>query len=546
MNKTIMINLGGSVFHIEEDAYQALKNYLDRIKANFSGDPGQQEIMQDIESRIAELFRDLLGEGRTVVQTPEVNQVIAVMGKPEDYGGSEAPPIEESHIRNRNRRIYRDTDDAEVGGVCSGLSHYLGWDPLILRVSAIVLLLLSAGTVMLVYLILWGVIPAAETTAEKLQMAGEPVNVESIRRKVNEEARTASEKMKSSGARFAQKAERSGRNAARAIGTFVAKVLGVFMLIFGLILLFGILGALFTANLSPLGSWEVSFSQLDTYWLGTPGTAGWLLTGIMLVMAAPCILLIYTGIKLLFGVRTKIRGLGWGLTMLFLCGIGILLWKGARVADAYEQSARLIETYPIETDTLYVAVNTDPYFHQAIESDDREFFEMIREEGGRTIFGEPVNLHFHRAEDNKFRLEIISRARGETKSRAIANAEQIEYGYTLSGDSVLLDPFMALPSGTLYRAHEVEINLYIPGGRTVRFGNNIHRINWHSRFNNSEQTMKENGRWLGWSDTEEDEFGFEIREINMGEDGLRISNRTDDEQTTVPAADPAQAEPANR
>ncbi len=171
---------------------------------------------------------------------------------------------------------------------------------------------------------------------------------------------------------------------------------------------------------------------------------------------------------------------------------------------------------------------------------------MIREDGGRTIFGEPVNLHFHRAEDDKFRLEIISRAHGETKSRAIGNAEQIEYGYTLSGDSVLLDPFMALPSGTLYRAHEVEINLYIPGGRTVRFGDNIHRINWHSRFNNSEQTMKENGRWLRWSETEEDEFGLEIKEINMGEDGLRISNRPDDEQTTVPSEDPAQAVPENR
>lgn len=526
-----MINLGGSVFHIEEDAYQALKNYLDTIKANFSGDSGQQEIMQDIESRIAELFRDLLGEGRSVVQTPEVNQVMAVMGKPEDYGGSEAPPAGASYVRNRMRRIYRDTDDAEVGGVCSGLSHYLGWDPLILRVAAVVLLLLSAGTVLLVYLILWAVVPAAETTAEKLQMAGEPVNIENIRKKVNDDARMASEKIKSSAGRFAQKAERGGRNAAKAVGNVVSKVLGVFMLIFGLMLLFVILGALVTADFGPLSSWEVSFSQLDTYWFGTPGTAGWLLTGILLVMAAPCISLIYAGIKLLFGIRTKIPGLGWGLTLLFLCGIGILLWKGASVANAYEESARLKETYPFDTDTLFVAVNNDPYFHNSIESDDREFFDMIRKENGRTLFGEPVNLHFHHAESDQFRLDITAIARGESMSRAITNAEQVEYGFTLSGDSIFLDPFMALPEGATYRAHEVEIDLYIPGGKTVRFGDNIHRINWHDRFNNSDQTMKKNGKWQRWSE-EDDEFGSETTEINVGPGSIRITTREESRQAS--------------
>ncbi|MBL7944151.1 MAG: PspC domain-containing protein [Flavobacteriales bacterium] len=539
MNKTIMIHLGGGVFHIEEDAYQTLKNYLDTIKSNFSGDPGQQEIMQDIEARIAEIFRDLMGTTRNVVQLPDVNEVINTMGKPEDYGGSgkqeDTPPAGEAHVRNKNRRVYRDMDDCQIGGVCAGLSHYLGWDPLVLRVAAVILLLVSFGTVMLVYLILWAVMPVAETTAEKLQMRGEPVNIENIRKKVTEEAQQAGENIRSAAGKFAHQAEKGSKNVAEGFGKIVTKIVGFILLFFGLGILFALLGSWLTADIKLFSDNNVTFTQLDNYIFGESGTAGWLLAGILLTVAAPCISLIYSGIKLLFGLRTKIPGLGWGLFLLFICGVIILAWKGVGIARLYDEDARITQNYHFENDTVFLSVNDDPHFHNAISHYERDFFDLIKADGDLVYFGEPVNLQLFHTDDDQIRMEIITMANGQTKSKAIASAEEVQYGFTIDGDSISLDPFLALPTEIPYRGHHVDINLYIPGGKSVSFGKNIHHINWHDDFDNTTQTMKRNGKWLGRDDDEVD-LGYDTN-IHINEDGIRISSSENDDSVHVRIGD---------
>ena len=198
MNKTLTVKISGYIFNIEEEAYNSLVKYLNKLKAAFHGTEGADEIVGDIESRIAELFQKKLNEKKQVITSSDVDEIVGIMGAPEDYTDEETSQTNESYTekeegtRNANRRIFRDPDDHILGGVCSGISHYFGIDPLWIRL-AFVLTTLAVGGGVIAYIVLWIIVPEASSTAEKLQMKGEDVNVESIRRSVNESA----EKLKS-------------------------------------------------------------------------------------------------------------------------------------------------------------------------------------------------------------------------------------------------------------------------------------------------------------------------------------------------------------
>jgi len=190
MNKTISINLAGIVFNIDEHAYRILDKYLSTISGYFSEADGKKEIMADIESRIAEMFQERMGKARTVVSEDDVNHVIQLMGQPEDFLGDEATEpekTEEGFESTSSKRLFRDPDDRLVGGVCSGIAHYFGIDPLIIRILFIVAVIFF-GTGFLLYLILWAVIPKAITAADKLQMKGRAVTVDNIKKRVQKEA----------------------------------------------------------------------------------------------------------------------------------------------------------------------------------------------------------------------------------------------------------------------------------------------------------------------------------------------------------------------
>ena len=191
MKKTLTANISGTVFHIEEDAYEKLHRYLDSIRIQFTGSGGSEEIMADIEARIAELLQERLAGMRQVVSIGDVDHVIAIMGQPEDYLGADAteetaalPPGSGGSWTqagtSRRKRLFRDTEDRWVGGVLGGIGAYFSIDPLILRVIYIILLFLGVGW--LIYIILWIVVPPAVTAAEKLEMRGEPVNVENLKK----------------------------------------------------------------------------------------------------------------------------------------------------------------------------------------------------------------------------------------------------------------------------------------------------------------------------------------------------------------------------
>jgi phage shock protein PspC (stress-responsive transcriptional regulator) len=185
MKKTFSVNLGNRVYSIDDDAYIILKEYLDRIEGHFSDQKEREDIINDIEMRISELFTERLGSNKQVITLNDVEDVIKVMGDPLEISGAEEQPRATQERHSGPRRIYRDPDDRMIGGVCGGLGAYLGIDPVILRILFILFLIFGIG--LLVYVILWIVVPEARTTAQKLEMRGDSVNASNIGRFVRDE-----------------------------------------------------------------------------------------------------------------------------------------------------------------------------------------------------------------------------------------------------------------------------------------------------------------------------------------------------------------------
>ena len=130
MKKTLTINLGGTVYHIDEDAYHLLDNYLANLRIHFRREEGAEEIVHDMELRISELFADRLNEGKQVITIEDVEEIIARMGKPEELSGEGNGETSGSEKTKGTtiRRLFRDPDNKVLGGVASGLAAYMGWD----------------------------------------------------------------------------------------------------------------------------------------------------------------------------------------------------------------------------------------------------------------------------------------------------------------------------------------------------------------------------------------------------------------------------------
>jgi phage shock protein PspC (stress-responsive transcriptional regulator) len=186
MNKTIIININGTVFHIEEDAYEILKNYMTDVKRHFLNSADSLEITTDIENRIAEMFSELLAtENKQVIVEQDVKSVIEQMGRVEDfddiYEDNKDPAGGADTYNTSGRKLFRDPDNHLISGVCAGIANYFDIEPLWIR-AAFVLSVLFAGSGLLLYIILWIVIPKATTRADRMAMKGEKLNLQGFKK----------------------------------------------------------------------------------------------------------------------------------------------------------------------------------------------------------------------------------------------------------------------------------------------------------------------------------------------------------------------------
>ena len=333
MKKTLTVNLGGTVFHIDEDAYRLLDNYLSNLKIHFRKEAGADEIIDDIERRISELFAEKLTAGSQVITITDVEEVIARMGKPEDMEAENdsEPSVGNATRTTIHRRLYRNPDDKLLGGVISGMAAYLGWDVTLLRLLLLVVLICGVGTLIPVYIVCWLVIPEARTAAEKLSMRGEAVTVENIGKTVTDGfekvANGVNDYMKSDKPRtFLQKL---GDALVMVAGWFFKICLVIFAIICSpLLFVFGVVfvALLFAAVMVAIGGGAALISMFPTFDVILPTSplsaivmyiAGILLVGI------PLVSLVWAIFSRIFKWQPMASGLKWTLVILWIVSAAV-------------------------------------------------------------------------------------------------------------------------------------------------------------------------------------------------------------------------------
>lgn len=318
------------MFHIDEDAYNLLYNYLFNLRAHFRREPGAEEIVHDMEQRVAELFADRLAEGRQVVTIGDVEAVIARMGRPDDLPGGEAPAGGKAA-----RRLFRDPDDKVLGGVASGLSAYLGWDATWTRLGLVALFLLvpsASAASAAAYVLAWFIIPQARTAAEKLAMRGEAVNLGNIGRTVVDGYERANSYVRSGRPRGLLR--RAGEGLVAAAG-FLVKLLLVLLAVCAAPVLLALLAAFFALLLAAAGVAVAVPAALASF---LPPTDYWTVADadstLALVLAVCGILVI--GIPVVGLVHLLMRRFGgWMPMSAGARATFAVLWLAALAAGAY-------------------------------------------------------------------------------------------------------------------------------------------------------------------------------------------------------------------
>lgn len=195
MKKTLSINIRGILIMIDEDAFQKLNTYLDEINKHFKTKKGYEDIINDIETRIAELLQQKLSEKKQVITIEDVEEVTRIMGHPSDFDqDSEENTGNAFHQGHVRKRLFRDIDNRMIGGVCSGLGAYFNVDTVWFRIAFVVALLIG-GSSILVYLVLWIVTPPAKSVSDRLEMQGDPVTISNIEKAFKEEMNELKDKL---------------------------------------------------------------------------------------------------------------------------------------------------------------------------------------------------------------------------------------------------------------------------------------------------------------------------------------------------------------
>jgi phage shock protein PspC (stress-responsive transcriptional regulator) len=473
MNKTVTINLGGIVFHIDEDAYQKLSRYFDAIKRSLNNSSGQDEIIKDIEMRISELLSEKLISDKHVIGLKEIDEVIAVMGQPEDYiieDDSKGEPV--YHAYKKSKKLYRDKEKGMIGGVAAGLSHYLGIDVVWIRVI-LLLFFFGFGTGILAYIILWIATPEAITTTEKLEMTGEPVTISSIEKKVREEFDSVSEKIKNVdydkyGNQIKTGAEKFGNSLSEIVMNIFkvfAKFLGVILIITGVTILFFLFVGIFTLG---TGYW-ITFPWTEFVDAGNFTDYPIWVFGLLMFLGVgiPFFFLTLLGFRLL---SPSIKSIGsiakYTLLALWILATAALISIGIQQASevAYEGKTIKKETLNIlPTDTLQIQFRYNENYTNDL--DDNDNFRFVQDDSkNEVLYSNNIHFEIDKTDEKSPYIQIERMARGKSFNEAKKRAEKIQFGYKLEGNKLILDNYLLTSVAEKFRDQEIAIYLYLPEG----------------------------------------------------------------------------------
>jgi phage shock protein PspC (stress-responsive transcriptional regulator) len=488
MNQTVTVNISGIVFHIEVDAYEELGNYLNKIRSYFKNSEECEEIMTDIEARIAELFNEKVNSDNQVINSSIVEEVVTIMGKPEQYidEDEESTQQQESFSSNRTyntaKKLFRDPDQRIVGGVASGISNYFGIDSIWLRLFFVIALFVGFG--FLLYIIFWIVMPVAKTASDKLQMKGDPVNIDNISKTFKDEADKVSENLKKNGQQYGKKAESAFEaffnflmQIFKGIFKVLGKVFGVIFLIVGTIWLVGLVGMLIGSetiisitsdgvfSFEPSEFLNLIFVSENQYHLAIMGT--------ILAVGIPIILLIYAGIKLLFKIKSH-YSVALGLFIFWIIGVGICGMVGIRIATelTHDETISNVEVIDNAIDDFYITASTEENPGNGILEEKYSIISLDED----SIYQNYIEFDVLKSNTDSMELKIVRSSNGKSIKDATNNAKMISYNYNVVDSSIFLDNYLSTVKENKIRGQQVRVKLYLPVGKSIYLDKSLNRI----------------------------------------------------------------------
>ncbi|WP_353184386.1 PspC domain-containing protein [Parapedobacter lycopersici] len=493
MNRTIIININGIVFHIEEDAYEVLRSYMIAVKKHFGHTEDSHEIVGDIENRIAEMFNERIVQGKKeVITMQDVNEVTAQMGSVDDFETEEttAPFTEPSYEMppmSGERKLMRDPDDKVFGGVCSGLGHYFGIESKWIRLI-LVLLFVFGGTGFLLYIILWIVMPLAKTRADRMAMRGEAPNLQNFKRSFQEEMEGLRSNFTGAEAGLRKGLQSAGKFIVSAF-IILAKVVGVLFIIgacVGLVLLlisvfasFGFLGSTTDMAMFPLNVIE-------------PGLRTPMLISALAVAIIPFVALVALIIRVLFNKSAMGRYTGFTLLAGWLIAVGFTTVYATRTLNDFREESTVVEERALELLPAYHLSRNDLTVIK-LSQNQADRTASIRQRAmdrNRNILEGQSRMYMHIARIDSSQGPSIRyeySAHGATYDRAAQRAGRINYQLQQLGDTLLFDSHFNLDNQELMRDQELHLTLNIPVGTKLVIDRDLQRHIWDLPFNQCEE-----------------------------------------------------------
>jgi phage shock protein PspC (stress-responsive transcriptional regulator) len=480
MDKTIKLNIAGTLFQIDEEAYRILRDYLQAIDKRFRNVQGGHETIEDIESRIAEIFQSQKGLAG-VISKDNVEAMISMIGKPEDFDHNEVrndPPFYSS----QGKRMYRNPDDKIIGGVCSGIGTFLNTNPVLFRILFVIAAFFGVG--IFVYIALWIALPSADSDSLKKETYGSSSYPAGSQNRQTYGTASANPSEYDSGYYNTSKVGDAFNEIFRAVGRIFYIVLRIFLIITGII--FVLTGFLFILCLVMIFVFKYpgAFSS-DTFvvnlgyfpdlinYIINPALTPWILILTCIVLLIPMLALIYWGVKMIFWFKAKdgvVSLVGLVIWVLSIAALAMILFReGINFAESAVTTTQNI--FPGSPDTIYVVTDhkvADLKFSREFSLPDKNEYALYINDEKKELYIHPF-IDVNNSETDVSRVEISKRSSGLSKSAATIKSEELIYNYNLKGNTLLLDEYFTIPSGRKWSADIVAISIYVPEGTILKF-----------------------------------------------------------------------------
>lgn len=467
MNKTLSIGLAGFSFTIEEHAYIKLSDYLSALRHSLDADEAD-EVMHDIEIRMVEIFKETLGR-REVINDADVERVIAQIGKPEvieeqeeayfsDHAKAKKTPSDFSE----QRQLFRDPSKQKIAGVCAGLAQYTKMDVSMMRflwlgiaILGLFTAAISTSLLVIIYIILWAVLPKAESASDYLKMQGKPLNFGTLKEESNKIVRFANDSSQRVGEIYTENKPYINK-AGSGVWNVIRYILGAIFAflsvssILGIFAIFGIFGISKTTGIN---------TNLDFYF---DGELLWVLKALMTIGALiPALLFGLLAIKFL-SPKTKIRNLGYVIGALFITSLGLGLFFGINMAKkdmSYKGNKEDTENIAINTmsDSILIDVKKVevPQNFRAYESD-------LFSDKNQVFEGDYPNVEITR-KDNIKTPYLVVKKQAEGYNIPLKMKIPVE----ITGNKVLIPNFIQYPYNERHRDYRVSYELVVPTSMKV-------------------------------------------------------------------------------